>query len=84
MHEKHVALEKHCGRWQLKLIYALTRIKSFLRYYSQRSYVHTDLHGNNCQNKSKQILVNLDQGVSRQALAFGTTVKKNQVKLASK
>lgn len=44
MYEKHIALEKHCGRWQLRLIYAQIGTKVILRYYSQRRHVRTDLH----------------------------------------
>lgn len=76
MYEKHIALEKHCGRWQLRLIYAQIGIKAILKYYSQKRHVHTDLHWNKCQNKWKHIFVILVQGASRQALVFGTTVEE--------
>lgn len=46
MYEKHWVLEKHCGRWQLRLIYAQIGIKAILRYYSQKTHVRTDLHWN--------------------------------------
>lgn len=75
---QNVALAKHPGRGQWKLIYTLSRIKSVLRYYSQRRCVHTDLHWHNCQNKSKQVFVNLGQGISRQVLAYGTTVEETK------